>query len=127
MSEAQFAVIVTRPGHDTVRIGPFDFRHQAEHATWDFRSQLRNTTHPDGTTIDFGPYDESLPHTSRTPRDAMELALLMDSEPDGDGTGSNFPDLFSRLHAEAGYEEAARLWKNACSLYDSLQAEDVEV
>ena len=57
----------------------------------------------------------------------MELALLLDSEPEGDGTGSNFPDLFARLHAQIGYEEAARLWRDACSLHGSMNAEDAEV
>ncbi|MEV5786745.1 hypothetical protein AB0L42_38030 [Streptomyces sp. NPDC052287] len=44
----------------------------------------------------------------------------MDSEPAGDGTGRNFPDLWARLHAQEGYESAARIWKTASSAYDAL-------
>jgi hypothetical protein len=126
MTDDQYSVIVTRPGHDTVRIGPFGYHHLAEHATWDLQGQLRNTCHPEGTTIAVAPFDESLPHLPLAPRDAMSLALLMDDEPSGGGTGSNFPDLYSRLHAQVGYEEAARLWGNACSLYDAMRAEPTD-
>lgn len=126
MTDVNYSVIVTRPGYDTIRIGPFGFRHLAEHATWDLHGQLHNTSHPDGTAIEVGPYDEALPHTPLTPRDAMGLALLMDDEPDGNENGSNFPDLYARLHAQVGYDEAARLWGNACSLYDAMHAEPAD-
>lgn len=126
MSEPLYSAVITKPGHGIVRLGPLGFQHVAEHMVWDLCSQLHSTSHPAGTTIEVAPFDESLPHLPLLPRDSMELANLMDGEQGDDGSGASFPDLFSRLHAQEGYEVAARLWGNACSLYDSMHAEDVD-
>ncbi|MFF9410384.1 hypothetical protein ACF1B0_33390 [Streptomyces anandii] len=70
------------------------------------------TVHPYVPGLDY-----TDPHVTRDPN---ELAMLMDGEPGGDGTGRNFPDLWARLHAQEGYEEAIRIWKKACIAYDAL-------
>jgi hypothetical protein len=57
-------------------------------------------------------HDHIDPHLAKDPD---HIATLMDSEPAGDGTGRNFPDLWARLHAQEGYESAARIWKTACA------------
>jgi hypothetical protein len=44
----------------------------------------------------------------------------MDSDPGGDGTGRNFPDLWARLNAQEGYEGAVRIWKRAGFAYEAL-------
>lgn len=51
--------------------------------------------------------------------DAYEVAAELDAEPGGDGTGREFPDLFAKLHPRRGYDQASRLWSQACAVYDA--------
>ncbi|MGW1288392.1 hypothetical protein ACWD4N_33105 [Streptomyces sp. NPDC002586] len=104
-----FSVTVTKPGHGTTRVGPFTdswsaraFAHALDHG-------VRGTGAPAGTTLDITPYDPDLPHQCIPAADPAELARQMDQEPDRPGP-AGFPDLFTRLVAHRGWEEAARAW-----------------
>ncbi|GAB1331739.1 DUF1643 domain-containing protein [Streptomyces sennicomposti] len=126
-NDDQYAVVLARPDLPDIRFGPYDFLHQAVSITTSLRQQRISTQHVPGTTVTVHPYipglDYADPHVTRDPD---ELAMLMDGEPGGDGTGRNFPDLWARLHAQEGYEEAVRTWKRACIAYDApLGAADV--
>lgn len=48
------------------------------------------------------------------------FADLLDQEDHDLPMGHNYPDLFSRLKAQEGYEEAARIHSTACRLLDYL-------
>ncbi|MCL7429782.1 hypothetical protein [Streptomyces sp. YS415] len=81
-----------------------------------------------GTTVTMHPFIPGLAYTTpHVTRDPDELALLMDCEPGGDGTNRDFPDLWDRLQAQEGCEEAARIWKKACIARDALtRTEDAD-
>ncbi|WP_189316383.1 hypothetical protein [Streptomyces brasiliensis] len=55
---------------------------------------------------------------ARVPTDPYALADLMDDEQPGDGTGHNFPDTYTRLCAQEGYERAKDLWLKACRVWE---------
>jgi hypothetical protein len=38
--------------------------------------------------------------------------------------GHAFPDLYSRLKAQEGYEAATRIWRNTCSWLDRSESEE---
>ncbi|MGW7425765.1 DUF1643 domain-containing protein [Streptomyces sp. NPDC054813] len=119
--EAQYAVVLARPGLPDIRLGPYDYLHQAASIATSLRLQRTSTQHVPGTTVTVHPHLPGLDYLNpHLPTDPDQLAMLMDSDPDGDGTGRNFPDLWARLHAQEGYEEAARIWKRACIAYDAL-------
>lgn len=107
-----FSVTVTKPGHDTVRVGPFtdpwsarSFAHTLDHG-------VRGTGAPAGTTLDVTAYDPDLSHLCVPATDPAELARQIDAEPDQPGP-AGFPDLFTRLVAHRGWEDAARAWLEA--------------
>jgi hypothetical protein len=117
----QYAVVLARPGLPDIRLGPYDVVDQAASMTTSLRLQRRSTQHVPGTTVTVHPYIPGFDYLDpRLPRDPDQLAMLMDSDPGGDGTGRNFPDLWARLHAQEGYEGAVRIWKKACFAYDAL-------
>lgn len=124
--EQQFSVIVIKPGYDDARIGPFDYEYAARSFAHSLDRQMSHTTHPEGTTLAFAPYDGQLPHIPVPPRDADSIAQQMDDDPPGDGSGVNFPDLYARLTAHYGYEEAGRIWQRACSIYDAMNTPEEE-
>jgi hypothetical protein len=107
-----FSVIVTKPGHDTIGVGPFtdswsarSFAHALDHS-------VRGTGAPAGTTLDITGYDPALPHLPLPATDPAELARQIDQESDQAGP-AGFPDLFTRLVAHRGWEDAARAWLEA--------------
>jgi hypothetical protein len=111
-------VVITKPGCETVRIGPVP-GHQADRMAGSFTSQLTHTAHPAGTTITTEAHRADLGHDNPATwsADAYATAAELDAEPGGDGTGQEFPDLFAHLHAMHGYDRAARLWRDACAVY----------
>ncbi|MEU9412218.1 DUF1643 domain-containing protein [Streptomyces sp. NPDC048281] len=119
--DARYAVVLARPGLPDLRYGPHEYLHRAASIAASLRQQRSSTQHVPGTTVTVHPYlpglDYAEPHV---PRDPYQLADLMDTELDGDGTGRNFPDLLARLYAQEGYVEAERIWKKACNAYDLL-------
>lgn len=111
-------VEIIKPGLDTVRIGPIG---DADLDDWVGRlhDQLRITAHPQGTTIrhlSYQPGEQCL--SPRLPGCPEGLADLIRAEPDGDGFGTNFPDLYTRLVAEHGFADAHRRWLEACAVID---------
>ncbi|MER6125356.1 hypothetical protein ABT173_22525 [Streptomyces sp. NPDC001795] len=107
-----FSVIVTKPGHDTVRVGPFTERVRAQGFAYTLDYGVRGTGAPAGTTFDVAAYDPHLPHLSVPADDTAGLARQMDAEPGPSGP-AGFPDLFTRLVADRGWEDAARAWLKA--------------
>lgn len=117
------AVILDRPGLDPVRIGPYEHEYHAEEIAAGLRRQLHSTAHVEGTVIATGAFRSDLDHLdARVPTDPYTLAVAMDNDPGGDGTGRNFPDLYARLCAQEPAEYASNLWGRACSAYDFLHA-----
>lgn len=117
-----YAVILTRPNLDAIRLGPYEYEHQAEGMAAGLRRQTYNTQHVEGTTIAVGAYRPELGHLApRVDGDPYALADAMDDDPGGDGTGRNFPDLYARLAAQEGNDRAAELWGKACHVYDYLR------
>ncbi|MDQ0847739.1 hypothetical protein QFZ68_007502 [Streptomyces sp. V1I6] len=117
-----YAVVLTRPGLDPIRLGPYEKEHQAEQMADGLRGQTYNTQHVAGTVIDVGDYRPELDHLApRVDADPCALAEAMDDDQGGDGTGRNFPDLYTRLVAQEGHDCAAKLWSTACQAYDYLR------
>lgn len=122
----EHAVLITRPGHDGLRLGPLRYRRQAEDIAASLTGQLPHTAHIPGTTIKAVTYDPTQPHRALpTNTDPYDLATAMNdaSEHDPARPGVNFPDLYSLLLAQHGHERAGVLWTAACNAYD-LDDED---
>ncbi|MDH6544107.1 hypothetical protein M2167_006664 [Streptomyces sp. SPB4] len=117
------AVILDRPGLDPVRIGPYEHESRAEEVAAGLRRQLHHTAHVEGTVISTGAFRPDLDHVEpQIPRDPYALAEAMDTDPGGDGTGRNFPDLYARLCAQEPEAYASELWKRACWAYEHMRA-----
>jgi hypothetical protein len=122
-----YIVSVHRPGQSTVCLG-FTYAHQAEHASWSLADDLRNTTHIEGTTITWSATPAGLEPEAMLPTDPAAIAELIDREDDDLPMGHAFPDLYSRLKAQQGYEEATQIWRTACHWLTYVDREDdVEV
>lgn len=125
---AQYSVIATLPagecdGADRVRrVGPYSYYQAADQAAAGFRMCIGSM--PIGTEIQIGPYDPAVPHRNpRVTTSPSHLAEMIRDEPDGAG----FPDLYDRLSAHAGHDEASRVWRIACSYLDAeAEAEAAE-
>jgi hypothetical protein len=112
-----YAVVLTRPGLDPVRLGPYVKERHAQQMAGALRYQMRHTQHVEGTVIDVGDYRPELQHLDPSvPSAPYALAEVMDDDEDGDGTGNNFPDLYTRLAAQEGHERASKAWSKACNL-----------
>lgn len=120
-TETELAVVVTKPGYDIVRIGPFPFEFQARGFAHSLEFRAFQSVRPEGTTVSVEPYNAELPHTPLPPNDPYALADLMDSEPEHGEVA--YPDLWTRLEAHYGYDEAAQVWRAACSAYDDLHSD----
>lgn len=120
----EHAVLVTRPGLDDLRLGPVQYRHQAEQITTGLAGQLHHTAHIPGITITPVPYYLTRPHHGLpATMDPYVLALSMDDEPDPARHGGNLPDVYALLAAWHGPDRAAELWTSACEVYDHLHAD----
>ncbi|WP_329020328.1 hypothetical protein [Streptomyces sp. NBC_01601] len=105
----RFSVVVTKPGHDTVHVGPFTDQWSARGFAHTLEHSIRGLGAPAGTTTDITLYNPQLPHWCVPAAGQAELAQQMDQEPDQPGP-AGFPDLFTRLVAQRGWEDAARAW-----------------
>jgi hypothetical protein len=115
-----YCVTITKPGHDTVRLG-FGYQFQAEMAATHLRTALRHTGHPEGTTtIDSGPTPPGVYPEPPLDTTTHVLAEKIQNTPDDD---SHFPDLYARLTAQKGPEQAKRVWLAACALLDEPREE----
>lgn len=111
-----FVTTVHRPGLPDVHLG-FRFQHQAEHASWSLTSDLTNTTHVVGTTISWGSRPRGVAVLPPVPADAGLIAELIRQE-DYHGDPEQFPDLYSRLKAQEGFERGGEIWSSACTWFD---------
>jgi hypothetical protein len=119
-----FFTTVHRPGLPDVHLG-FAFAHQAEHASWSLTDDLCNTQHIEGTTITWSPTPGRVSALAPVPAAPCTLADLIAQDDNNRPMGHAFPDLFSRLKAQEGYETAARIWRDACGWLDRNEpAED---
>jgi hypothetical protein len=112
-----FAVTVTRPGHPTVYLG-YAFRHVAEQAAWHLSDALRYTAHPDGTEIIWGATPTGVEITPPLPTSYQSIAEHPEFSAE-----HLFPDLYSRLVAQAGHEDGSKIWLQACSYSDWMHNE----
>ncbi|MFI8932369.1 hypothetical protein ACIG3E_32480 [Streptomyces sp. NPDC053474] len=110
--EGQFSVTVTKPGFDTLHVGPFTDEWSARGFAHALAHGIRGTGAPQGTTADITAHDPSLPHLCLPAAEPAALARQMHSELDQPGP-AGFPDLFTRLVAHRGWENAARAWLHA--------------
>jgi len=118
-----FVTTVHRPGLGDVYLG-FDYQYQAEHASSSLSDDLRCTAHVEGTTITWGATPDGATPLAPLPADPCEVALLLEQEDLNQPTGHNFPDSWTRLKAQEGYETAVRIWRNACRWLDRDDAEN---
>lgn len=107
-----FSVVVTKPGHDTVRVGPFTQPWRIRGFLYILDHGVRGTGAPAGTSFHVAAYDPALLHRPVPATDPAELARQMDTEPDQRGP-AGFPDLFTRLVADRGWQDAAHAWLEA--------------
>jgi hypothetical protein len=117
------ALNIVRPGHATFHVGPFNFPTERDEWVSGLRQMMHSTAHIEGTTIEPAPYDTSVDPGLRIdpyalPSDPYELATLMRDESSGDGTGTNFPDLYARLCLQLGDGPAKRIWIDAGRIID---------
>jgi len=110
-----FCARILRPGHDTLYLG-FAFQHQAEMAVHSLRRQLTHTTHIPGTTIEYGSAPAGAEVIPPLPAGAAEIADAIDREDRDGDIGALFPDVFARLHAQLGYQDACDLHQAACAV-----------
>jgi hypothetical protein len=114
------AIVITTPGFDAVRLGPYVYPHLAAQAARWFRqprgpAPRRRPAQPTVALVDYAALLHDRPGV---PTEAFALAELVAAMPAGDGTARHFPDLFDRLAAEEGYDAAAQLWRAACAVLD---------
>lgn len=134
MNNATHAVVVTKPGHGTVRLGPLpqttvvEWRRQLE-------SALTGTAHPAGTTITAEPYDPGTAggyiNPASIPSSVDELMEPLRADTGDDDPGARFPDLYTQLVLRHGHTRAGRMWMQACCQLDeeaeaSQAAQDIE-
>ncbi|MFI1225911.1 MULTISPECIES: hypothetical protein [unclassified Streptomyces] len=95
--------ITTSRQPDAIRVGPFD----DEWAARGFAHALERVHRAQGgdLTIEIVPYQCDQPHLPLPASNAEELAQQIRQE-----GRTVYPDLFTRLVAHLGYEEAARAW-----------------
>lgn len=123
----ELALTVTREGGAVVRIGPIGYQHVAEQMIRAFRMMAHNTTGAAGASYEIGLYrpKEGETYLPLVPARADVLLQLMDHPVQG--SEAQFPDLWSRLQAQHGYETAVEAWTTACALMDQPDDEEAEV
>jgi hypothetical protein len=127
MSNPTHAVVITKPGHGTVRFGPL-LQSMAESWRLRLESALRHTTHPEGTTITVEPFDPRAGggyiDPESIPARVDELMEPFRADMGSDGTGANFPDIYTRLIMRHGDTHGGRLWEQASRRFDEEAAFD---
>lgn len=118
-----FVTTVHRPGLPDVHLG-FAFQHQAEMACWSLTGDLIGTAHIEGTTVTWSPTPDGVTPQPPVLADVPAVASLLEQEADDVPPDHWFPDLFSRLKAQEGYEAAERIWRDACHSLDDDAEED---
>lgn len=113
-----FAVKIERADGVTVRVGPYDYRFQAEQAMYYFLGCAQSTAGARDAAVTVLPYDEAEDHRpGLMPEYAWHLAELIQEE-GADREPGDFPDLYARFAAHQG-ERASALWREACEILDA--------
>ncbi|MCZ1012061.1 hypothetical protein [Streptomyces lydicus] len=117
---AELAIKVTRTDGGTTLIGPIAFEHIAQQMVRSFELMAHNTTGADGAQYEVGPYapEPGETYLPLVPADTDTVMSLMDDPVQG--IEAPFPDLWSRLHAQHGYETARQVWHPATGMIDLL-------
>lgn len=112
----RFVATVHRPNLPDVHLG-YVFQHQAESACASLRSALVGTTHVAGTTITWSQRLPGMAVEPPVPTEPASIVSLIEHDL-YNGEPDQFPDLFSRLAAQEGYDSAREMWRIACSSLD---------
>lgn len=118
------AILVTREDGGETRIGPIFYEHVAEQMVRAFEGMRTNTEGAAGARFEIVGYDENKEHLSTV--SAMRDGVLLAMYEEGNRADGPFPDLWSRLHAQHGYDQALRAWSEACRYLDAEAAEAAE-
>jgi hypothetical protein len=111
--ESLYAVIVTfGDGGDDVRIGPIPSSDQADRIVANLKMRVDAPDDARGQRI---AYDPAVGHLALVPLRAEAIAALAEIPQE-----ARFPDLWTRLVAQEGFEEARRLWDEASTVYASI-------
>lgn len=125
MGNAAYAVVISRPGHDTIRFGPL-LQTMADEWQLCLESALVSTAHPAGTSITVEPFvpgtDSSCISPESIPASADELAERLRAGIGDDDPAARFPDLYTQLAMRHGDARAGQLWNLACHLLDEEAA-----
>ncbi|MFJ2007929.1 DUF1643 domain-containing protein [Streptomyces chartreusis] len=119
-------VVLNRPDLPDLRFGPYYQLHIATGIATGLRQQMHHTQHVPGTVVTVQPHRGAEHLQPRVPTDPYALADLMDGDPPGDGTGTNFPDLYARLCAQEGHARAHDLWGKACGAWEHSHNGDAD-
>ncbi len=120
---APVAVVITKPGYDTVRLGPIP----ADYApTWiaTLDKAAEHITLPEGSAWEIVAYDPKTPHEPPTAATTLPTLIpivrkrLGQSEEEGMDP-ARFPDEYVRMWALIGEEEAYRRWRDAVTEVDA--------
>ena len=118
-----WAVWILRPDLPDVQIGPLTYQYQASDQAATLEMMMHSTHHVDGTVLAVGRFRSEQPHLGAVPTGAEQLALLIQGWSGSDGTGRDFPDIYSRLQAQVGLDRASEVWLAAAALVDDEPAE----
>ncbi|MFG6197811.1 hypothetical protein [Nonomuraea sp. JJY05] len=120
---APVAVVITKPGYDTVRIGPIP----ADYApTWiaTLDKAQEHVSLPEGSKWEITAYDPKLPHEQPTAATTVPALIpivrerIGQSEEEGMDP-ARFPDEYVRMWALIGEEEAYQRWRDALMEVDA--------
>lgn len=104
----------------------FTYKHQAEQVASHLKFWRLNSNCPEDAEIsDGGLTPPGVIPLPPVPTTVGGLIEAMNAEDESQSHADRYPDLYTRLQAQEGHEEAARLWKAACSLMDA-EAEHAE-
>jgi hypothetical protein len=119
MNNATHAVVITKPGHSTVRFGPL-LQTMADEWRMRLESALVGTAHPEGTTTTVEPFrpgtDGAYIDPGSIPASVDELMEPLRADTGNDDPAARFPDLYTRLVMRHGQTGADSLWTHACDL-----------
>ncbi|MFC4113997.1 hypothetical protein [Nonomuraea zeae] len=122
---APVAVVITKPGYDTVRLGPIP----ADYApTWiaTLDKAAGHITLPEGSKWGIAAYDPKMPHEPPTAATTLPALIpivrqrLNENERVGElMEAQRFPDEYVRMWALIGEKEAYRRWRDAVMEVDA--------
>jgi len=116
-----FAILITKPGdfNTPIRVGGL-LKHLADQWAYALEQAMTHTAHPEGTAIKIVPFNPKLPHINPDHFAASEESLprRIRADKGSNGTGSSFPDTYTRLVVYYGQNRADQMWSAACAEID---------